>query len=81
MDSQLVLIKKRVKTVSRRFLFLNITVLVCLFCIIFPCELYDKKAGDIVVGTFEQVPLEILTAGFLAASAYFIGRFVRLSTN
>ena len=81
MDSQLVLIKKRVKTVSRRFLFLNITILVCLFCIIFPCELYDKKTGEIVVGTLVYQPLAILTTGFLAASAYFIGRFVRLSTN
>ena len=80
MDSQLKIIKKRVEQVGRRFLIVDITLLVCLFLMLYP-SMYIDEQECVGVQSFEQIILSFLINGSLACTVFYIARFVKTKTN
>ena len=82
MDSQLRIIKKRVEQIGRRFLIVDIIMLVCLFLMLYPTMYYDYLDEVTCVGyqSYEQLVISLLINGSLACTVFYIARFVKKST-
>ena len=78
MDSQLTMIKKRVEQIGRKFLIVDIILLVCLILMQYPSMYYDYLDEVTCVGyaTWEQLIISFLINGSLACTVFYIARFV-----
>ena len=87
--SKLTLISKKFDKIGRRFLALDIIVLISLFCIFYPSSFFvdrNRKQNvfsqhDNLFTNIESEVLAIVINILLAFSAYSIARFVKKSTN